>query len=143
MRSYIRHPSEIPVEIELCPAGTCRQPVDSRLRDVGMGGISFVMQTEVCIGMLVRVRIPVVDPCFEALGRVTRVDCEAGRCVVAVGFLDRADAYRARMVEQICHIEQYRRDVRQREGRRLSPEEAAREWIERHAAGFPSLEEIA
>ena len=84
-----------------------------------------------------------MDPGFEALGRVTRVDREAGRCVVAVGFLDRADAYRARMVEQICHIEQYRRDVWQREGRRLTAEEAAREWIERYAAAFPSLEEIA
>jgi len=143
VRSYIRHPSEIPVEIELCPAGTCRQAVDSRLRDVGIGGISFVMQTGVRIGTLVRVRIPVVDPCFEALGRVTHVDREAGRFVVGVGFLDQADVYRARMVEQICHIEHYRREVWRREGRRLSTEEAAREWIERHAAAFPPLEEIA
>ena len=41
------------------------------------------------------------------------------------------------MVEQICHIEQYRREVLKKEGRRLSSEEAASEWIVKYASDFP------
>jgi hypothetical protein len=54
-----------------------------------------------------------------------------------VQFLDAADAFRARMVEQVCSIERYRREVRRREGRVLSGQEAAEEWIREHAARFP------
>ena len=40
------------------------------------------------------------------------------------------------MVEQVCHIESYLRRVREREGRSLTAEQAAREWIGSHAEGF-------
>ena len=42
------------------------------------------------------------------------------------------------MVEQVCNIENYRRDVEQREGRKLTTEEAAKEWIKRDASSFPN-----
>jgi hypothetical protein len=42
------------------------------------------------------------------------------------------------MVEQVCHVESYRRAVEQREGRQLTAEEAAEEWISRHASSFPN-----
>jgi hypothetical protein len=41
------------------------------------------------------------------------------------------------MVEQLCHIEAYRRRVLQDEGRRLTDEEAAMEWIANYADRFP------
>ncbi|MCZ7563309.1 MAG: hypothetical protein M5U08_05410 [Burkholderiales bacterium] len=41
------------------------------------------------------------------------------------------------MVEQVCHIEEYRRAVARDEGRTLSTEEAAAEWIAEYAARFP------
>jgi hypothetical protein len=37
------------------------------------------------------------------------------------------------MVEQICHIEHYRRAVHESQGRTLSSREAAIEWIEGYA----------
>ncbi len=42
-----------------------------------------------------------------------------------------------RMVEQVCHIERYRADVLEREGRALTGEQAAEEWIKRYAEDFP------
>jgi hypothetical protein len=42
------------------------------------------------------------------------------------------------MVEQICYIEHYRKEVRATQGRVLTAEEAAREWIERNAGRFPA-----
>ena len=40
------------------------------------------------------------------------------------------------MVAQICQIEDYKRGVAQHEGRALSSEEAAREWIGTYAEEF-------
>jgi hypothetical protein len=42
------------------------------------------------------------------------------------------------MIEQICHIEHYRKEVKLVEGRELSSEEAADEWITRYAGDFPT-----
>jgi hypothetical protein len=42
-----------------------------------------------------------------------------------------------RMVEQVCHIEQYKKELFEDEGRALTGEQAAMEWIKRFAEGFP------
>jgi hypothetical protein len=41
------------------------------------------------------------------------------------------------MVDQLCHIEAYRKRVLAEQGRKLSSEAAAWEWVARYAAGFP------
>ena len=46
------------------------------------------------------------------------------------------DAFRQRMQAQWCQIEQYRQSVLRDEGRLLSRDEAAMEWIDRFAAAF-------
>jgi hypothetical protein len=42
-----------------------------------------------------------------------------------------------RMCEQVCHIENYRNEVKAAEGRELTPEQAAVEWVSKFAARFP------
>ena len=68
----------------------------------------------------------------EALPEVDQDAIDLG-----VEFLDRRDAFRARMVEQVCHIENYRKTVYHTEGRVLAGKEAALEWIGKYAAHFP------
>ena len=46
------------------------------------------------------------------------------------------DRFLARMESQCFQIERYRWEVRRTEGRLLSQDEAAREWIQRYAADF-------
>ncbi len=41
------------------------------------------------------------------------------------------------MIEQVCYIEQYRKEVLKKEGRKLSGEEAAMEWVEKYAKDSP------
>jgi len=53
------------------------------------------------------------------------------------------EAFRMRMFEQVCHIEAYRKEKQSREGRKLSREEAAAEWISSYAAGFPEALSLA
>jgi len=58
---------------------------------------------------------------------------------VGLRLLDPNDAFRVRMVEQVCHIEHYRNEISAREGRRLTSREAAVEWISKYSASFPDL----
>jgi hypothetical protein len=41
------------------------------------------------------------------------------------------------MVEQVAYIESYKKQVREREGRTITGEQAAFEWIARYADSFP------
>jgi len=43
------------------------------------------------------------------------------------------------MVEQVCSIESYQKKIYETEGRRLTTEQAAMEWIAKYAAQFPDL----
>jgi hypothetical protein len=81
-----------------------------------------------------------VDPPFDAKARVVWCRPENSKYLVGVEFLDKADAFRSRMVEQVCTIEEYRQQVRRAEGRTLSSQEAAEEWIVKYAGAFPHAE---
>lgn len=136
MRSYIRHPSDIPIEFQRKPVSA----LETRsLRDVSRGGLSFVSDVPLELGVLLSVRITTVEPVFEAPCSVSWCKAHDGQYLVGVKFLDAQDVYRARLVEQICHIEHYKREVLEREGRVLSGEQAAREWILKYAQRFPGL----
>ena len=87
------------------------------------------------------VKKPVVKNDTITIGQRMSLTLSCDHRVVdgAVGaqFLAGQDAFRVRMVEQICYIRAYRRQVLAEEGRRLTPREAALEWVTRHAASFP------
>ncbi len=53
--------------------------------------------------------------------------------------LNPEDAFRARIVEQVFRIKEYQQQVLENEGRRLSDQDAASEWIARFAGDFPEL----
>jgi hypothetical protein len=135
MRSFIRHPSDIPIEFQMHRGGGGVQP---KLKDVSFGGLAFRVSEPVDVGSEIRLSIPGVRPTFEALAHVAWCKPEGDGFTVGVQFLDQDDCYRARMVEQVCHIEHYKAMVLEREGRELSGQEAAREWIAKYAKDFPS-----
>ena len=56
---------------------------------------------------------------------------------VGVMFMNSDSDFKVRMVEQVCHIEHYRKEVLETEGRMINGEEAALEWIKKHAKDFP------
>ena len=132
MRSFIRHPTDIPIEIRLGDQGCQREP----LRNVSSGGLCFQYSEAAPIGSVIVVRIALTSPPFEACCRVAWCQADVGAWQVGVEFLDQDDLFRLRMVEQICHIEQYRTTTAGL-GRTLSSHEAAVEWIEQYAEAFP------
>lgn len=134
-RSYLRHPSDIPIDIlpAVIDTGDTRA-----LHNVSHGGLSFSASQLHTQGEIVRMRIALVSPVFEALGKVVWCHETDGHYIVGVEFLDQVDLFRARMVEQICHIEHYKKTLLENEGRDLTSQEAALEWIGKYADGFPS-----
>ena len=137
MRRFMRHPSDIPIElkVEQCDRRAAAQR--RLLNDVGAGGLSFHSAMQIPVGSIVTIRIPTVSTAFEFRGHVTWC-IEATDCFnVGLAFDDRDEAFKARMMEQVCHIERYKRSVQREEGRSLTGEEAAREWIEKYASEFP------
>jgi hypothetical protein len=133
-RTFIRHTAGVPLEVT-CVPGSPASTLQSV--NVSTGGLSFVSDEHHALGAIIQVRIPTVDPPFEARARVVWIKPEGDGYCVGVEFLDANDAFRSRMVEQVCAIEQYRGEVLENEGRELTQQEAAAEWIGRFAGRFP------
>jgi hypothetical protein len=136
-REFLRHTVHVPLEIDRVAASA---PLVQRGVNVSFGGLAFLSSTCPDIGEVLRLRIPTVEPPFEAQARVAWCRPEAKKFLVGVEFLDSRAAFRSRMVQQVCSIENYRREVQQREGRALTTQEAASEWIAKYAGRFPDSE---
>lgn len=138
MRHYIRHPADIPIEITSTEDGN---KMSEPLSNISPGGVAFRSQTKLDIGTLLNIRIDLVNPPFETHARVVWCQPKTPYYEVGAELLDKEAVFQARMVEQICHIEHYRKEVQRAEGRSLSGREAALEWIEKYADHFPSLDD--
>jgi hypothetical protein len=133
-RKYIRHPSDIPIEVSSHQALPEEKKI---LSNISSGGLCFKSDIPFKNGTTVSVKISSLRPVFEAKGRV--VWCrqkDEGNFDVGVEFMGEEDAFRARMVEQACRIEQYKKEAFQKEGRELTGSQAAAEWIKKYAKDF-------
>ena len=158
-RQYIRHPSEIPLEYALTET-----PPDYHMdyiSNVSEGGLSFHSDHYIAPQKWIHLYIPIDENYFEADAQVrwckeTGYAAESSSSThqattnhshchsshhnqynIGVSFRDKEQAFSARMVEQICYIEEYKRTVKQKEGRELTSDQAAAEWIEKYASDFP------
>lgn len=133
-RQYLRHRCDLPVR---CRRSSEPRACHTRLKDLGLGGVCFRSPRPFEPGTCLEVSFPILqsEQCLRGHVAWSRRDgdgYEVGLC-----FDDEAEAFKARMVEQLAAIEAYRHEALKREGRDLSTEAAAREWIARHAAVFP------
>ncbi len=133
-REYLRHTLNVPLEIALLDDATAssQQGVN-----ISHGGLAFSAEACLPIDQVIALRIPTVEPPFEAHARVAWCKPEGEKFLIGVQFLDADDAFRSRMVQQVCSIENYRKEVLAKEGRVLNNQQAAAEWIARFAGRFP------
>jgi hypothetical protein len=136
MRQFIRHPANIPIEVA---GDEPASPANLHAQNISLGGLSFQSRAELEPGAIVAVKISWVRPEFETKARVVWCNACDEAFDLGVEFLDAEDAFRARMVEQVCHIENNRQEIRRVEGRALTAEEAAVEWIAKYASQFPEI----
>ena len=140
-RHYIRHSTDVPIEVSIdtphhSHPDTHKDIHTEKGRNISHGGLAFISESRLPIGQTVQLSIRLTRPSFEAPARVAW--CHKVECGYEVGveFLSSETAYRARMVEQVCHIEQYRKEMKEKYGIELSVQEAALAWIKKYAAGF-------
>lgn len=136
MRAFIRHPSDVPIEVISTNRVTHAL---QRLKNISIGGLCY--QSEVCleVGLMVTVVISVVKPPFTATGRVVWCQQHNTGFDVGIQFIDARDLHRVRLVEQACHIEHYKAKVFEQENRVLSGEAAVLEWMSKYESDFPNL----
>jgi len=131
----MRHPSSMPIEFRRLGDG---QRHRNALHDISCAGLSFRSQEPFDEGEIVEVRLAILGHEVRATGRVAWCNAlDVGAWRVGLLLSDGQTGHAVRMIEQLCHIELYRERQR-KQGRELSSEEAAREWIERFASDFPS-----
>ncbi len=133
-RRYARHPLDIPIQIQMDQVAASKEEY---LIDISAGGLSFKSKIELKRGSIIHIKIPLIRPIFEAEGEVVWSRKSQGYFDIGVRFVQDIDTFRIRMVEQVCHIQQYKEDVMEKEGRRLTGTQAALEWIRKYAAKFP------
>lgn len=133
-RQFIRHAVEVPLEVSVVD----HAPIPMRQGlNISFGGLAFLFEEPIEVGTIIQLKIPTVHPPFEARARVVWCRPEGDKYCVGVAFMDSTDAFQSRMVEQVCAIEVYRQQALD-EGRVLNMQEAAAEWIEKHAGSFPT-----
>lgn len=138
MREFIRHPTSVPVQLVELDGDI--KPGINTLNNVSFGGVCCLCSEPIEKGSSVKMKIDCVNPDFEMNGKAVWCKPKNGAYEIGVEFIISKDKmYLLRMVEQICHIEHYRHEVKHNEGRELTSEEAAMEWIEKYANDFPAL----
>ena len=135
MRRFIRHPTNIPIDIQLAPDQS-EKTEGSCMSTVSHGGLSCEVDSQLNPGSKINICIPSVSPTFQGEAEVVWCRESNGRFEIGVQFCDAQDAYKSQMVQQVCQIERYKNTVYKEEGRMLTSNEAAKEWIEKYAENF-------
>jgi len=135
MRHFIRHPSDIPIKYRITRSESGRK---NCLKDICPGGLCFQTENPLVRGCVIEITIPVREPPFEATGTIAWCRRIKDHYHVGVRFADENTEFSVRMVEQVCQIHHYQNEVLEKEGRFLSGEEAAAEWVAKHAQNFPA-----
>ena len=132
---YIKHPADIPLDysIESTPSIVTAPAINTH-----RGGMVFQTDAALPVGVRINLRLMLNGAKLALHGAITHcILMPEGHWDVGVTFAEDNEHYAMRMIEQACHIEHYRKAVAQT-GRELSSDEAAKEWIHKFAACFPS-----
>lgn len=133
MREFLRHPSDIPVDVRILRQTDLRP---AQLKDVSVGGVCCRVARPIRAGCQVEFAVPSLCSGFTGRGVVVWCQPAADTFQVGIQFVNYRDRFQARLVEQLSQIEHFRREMEQSEGRFMDGEQAAREWISRHAEEF-------
>lgn len=127
---YIQHPNN--VDIEFFPQSSVSSESDCLPL-----GLICNQDTEYPLGTVLSVSHPQLSEELKIEAVVVWCRRQKNGYQIGLGFRTEEDLYRVRMLEQLCHIQLYQKEMRS-EGRKLSQENAAKEWIAQYAAHFPA-----
>lgn len=132
---FIRHPADSPVSVRRLPFWRHWRYATHRQQQ----GIGIVFEHPVYLrpGTAIEITIQLRGEAQQFEGCVVLVRELPAAYEIGLRLLDPDQGTRIRIVEQICYMESYLRS-RIAAGQQLTSNHAAREWIQQHAAMFPS-----
>lgn len=130
MRRFTRYPTSMPIQISIDNATllSLAEICEVEMLNVSAGGLAFQVDYDVPVASTLTITIPEVWPGYSARGTVVWCRKVASGFEAGVMFTEPDEAFKARMVERFCRVEDYRSSQRA-QGRWLSSEDAAREWM--------------
>lgn len=134
---FIHHPSGFPIDFKRIWFTDDFDFVDDDPANIG---IIFDSDKYIRPGSTIEITIPLRNDIEKFRGKVVLVRNFGEYFEIGVWFSCRADASRARIVEQICHIETYIQEKKYRDGPyTLNRDRVAEEWIINNAGNVPTL----
>ncbi|MDD1507671.1 MULTISPECIES: PilZ domain-containing protein [Pseudomonadaceae] len=133
MRRFLRHSSNLPVELRLrrhSPSAS------QRLDNISLGGAACHSSHPLALGTPITLHIPLLGDQAAYPGEVAWCTKQTNNYLLGVAFSEHAPELRAHMVEEVCHLEQYRRHREQQAGQALPLELIAEEWREQRLTVF-------
>lgn len=132
MGRFLPHPEEIPVELTLqkheCISG-------QRLHTISLGGVACNYHRAWRRGTALQIRMPSLGESACYLGYVAWCLRRKHGYLVGIAFVDEQTLFGARMGEQICQMERYRRQYGAH-AQANDIEALALEWVHQHADEF-------
>ncbi len=100
-RKYIRHPAKISLEYRIFGEQEIKTETT---KDISFGGICFRGQDYIEPGTTLKLKFPSVHTNYEVAGQVVWCSQKKDHVEMGLQFLDENEAYRARLIEEICHL---------------------------------------
>lgn len=140
IRKHIRHITGVPISVSLdySPVNLVESE-DDTITNISLGGLSFIANDRLDISNHIEVSFPILNKDTVLGGKVVWCEKTGRGYEVGLEFDDPDEIERLKMIEHICHIENYREEIESREGRQINSEQAAREWVSRFAGDFSAL----
>ncbi|OGW75362.1 MAG: hypothetical protein A2Z72_06995 [Omnitrophica bacterium RBG_13_46_9] len=138
-RRFIRHPISFPLEFEYAPK---KLYGDGRTINVSLGGLLFSSKHSSARGKIIILKLPLKDKLFRVKAKVMHVRHDISNSHlydIGVSFLSYSEAFKAKLVEQIYLIDEYRSLRSIQLNREVDFEEASREWVERFSKRFDRM----
>ncbi|MGH1430710.1 MAG: PilZ domain-containing protein [Neptuniibacter sp.] len=129
----IHHPEEFSIELQ---QKKTPYPISDKFLNLKLVCHS---STPFSSGESVAIHLPTVSNNEEVMGVVEWCNSAQRGFELGIKFSDPNELMRLRMLEQICFIKRYRNHVLHIEGRDLSDQDAALEWIAKYARLFPNV----
>lgn len=142
-RHFIRHPLSLPLAYKVIKPGfsKSRENIQSETINLSRGGLLFPAKHPVKIDSMIAIRMPFEDKIFKIKAKVIRCvnNPETRLYDIAVSFFRPHEAFKAKMIEQIYLIAEYRDLLSLKSGKEVSLEEASRKWVKRYSERFKRL----
>ena len=142
-RHFIRHPLSLPLAYKVIRSGLSKSQKDIRSEtiNISVGGLLFPAKHPVKTDSLISIRMPFEDKVFNIKAKVVRCinNPETKLYDIAVSFSRIHEAFKAKMIEQIYLIAEYRDLLSLQLGKMVSLEEASRKWVKRYSERFKRL----